>query len=155
VSDDAKGAQKGGVKAWFAHAFAVEEYSAASLSEDERRTLDGLAEAIHKRGMTAAAILWIDSQRGMNWLGSQALVFAHPIYDLSRPIVNFILRLLRLGKPGFQLSLDDAEYKALAGALEKRYSIEYLIQRMEALEAGSGAGPAPAADEPQDLSGLR
>ncbi|MCC7478401.1 hypothetical protein IT575_08050 [bacterium] len=138
-------AAPGGLKGWFAHAFAVGEYSADSLAPEERAALERLALGIHKRGLTPAAILWIDSQRGMNWIGSQALVFAEPLYDLAKPFLNFLLRLFGFGKKGYTLELSPEEYKLLYSALEKRYSIEYLVSRLEELQANDLPGGAPAA----------
>lgn len=132
----------GGLKAWFAHAFAVGDYSADSLAPEEREALERLAQGIHARGLTPAAILWIDSQRGLNWVGSQALVFAEPLYDMAKPMLNFLLRLFGFGTKGATLELSPAEYKVLYSALEKRYSIEYLVSRLEELQAGDIGGPA-------------
>lgn len=143
-SQNNSGAPPGGLKGWFAHAFAVGEYSVDSLAPEERAALDRLAQGIHSRGLTPAAILWIDSQRGMNWIGSQALVFAEPIYDMAKPLLNFLLRLFGFGKKGYSLDLSPEEYKVLYSALEKRYSIEYLVSRLEDLQAGDLGGPGTA-----------
>lgn len=139
--------QPGGVRGWLAHAFAVDEYSEASLAPEEREALERLAIGIHKRGLTPAAILWIDSHRGLNWLGSQALVFAEPIYDAGKPLVNFMLRLFGFAKKGQRFELSPEEYKVMYSALEKRYSIEFLVRRLEELEA---AGPLPADESPPE-----
>lgn len=150
---DSGKSQPGGLRAWFAHAFAVGEYSADSLAPEEREALERLAQGIHKRGLTPAAILWIDSQRGLNWIGSQALVFAEPLYDLAKPMLNFLLRLFGFGRRGGNpLELNPQEYKVLYSALEKRYSIEYLVSRLEELQAGDIRGPGPAKADTVDAS---
>jgi hypothetical protein len=138
----------GGIWAKLAHAFAIEAYNAESMEPEERGALDRLALAIHTRGLTAAAILWIDSQRGLNYLGSQALVFGQPFFELGKPYLNFLMRLFGFGKKGENpLQVTPEEYEQLYKALEKRYSIEYLVSRLEQLQA-DGTRPGPAATPP-------
>lgn len=126
-------------KAWLAHAFAIEAYDETSLSEVERASLTRVAEAVHGRGLTAAVIAYVEAHRNFNFFGSQALVFATPLYDLGKGYVNALLRFLGFRK-GAVLALSTEEMNVLAGALEKRYSIEYFVQRLEELEA---RGTAP------------
>jgi hypothetical protein len=142
---------------WWSHAFAVEKYDESSLTEDERGILDRLAQRIHDKKMTAAAILWVDSHRHMNFIASQALVFANPSYELAHPMLRFLLQKLGIYIP-------PGEVYQLAQALEKRYSIEYFVRRLEALgsaeynkgpeaseaETADGAGPDGTEISPQD-----
>jgi hypothetical protein len=138
--DDGRPAPRG-FRAWLRHAFAVEPYDESSLSEEERAVLRRLAQQIERRGLTSAAILWVQSNRHMNWMGSQFLVMFQPLFDLTHPLLNSILR-------HFGLNIPPADYPTLCTAFEKRYSIEYLIQRLEACAAGEyNAQPAPASDE--------
>lgn len=131
-----------GLRAWLAHAFAIEPYDENSLSLEERSLLERLALQIHKRGLTSAAVLWIQSNRHMNWMGSQVLVMFQPIFDMTHPLVNALLR-------NFGLNIPPAEYPALCSAFEKRYSIEYLVQRLEACAAGEyNEDSAQASDKP-------
>lgn len=125
--------------AWLAHAFAIEAYDETSLSEEERASLTRVAEAVHGRGLTAAVIAYVEAHRNFNFFGSQALVFANPIYDLSKGYINSLLRFLGFRK-GPVLSLSSDEMSVLASALEKRYSIEYFIQRLEELETRHSEG---------------
>jgi hypothetical protein len=134
------------IKAWFAHAFAVEKYDESTLAPEERGVLDKIARQVNQRGLVTPFIVFLQSNRHMNWMGSQAMVFAQPIADLMNSIDLirlFVDKLLRLF--GLQLTLDD--YNILMKAFEKRYSIEYLIQRMEAYASGEyNDPPAPASD---------
>jgi hypothetical protein len=118
-----------GWRAWLAHAFAVEKYDESSLSPEEKVLLTRLAVQINTRGLSPAAILWLGSNRHMSWIGSQVLVAATPVYDLAQPFVHPLLRSLGLYIP-------PAEMPLLTAALEKRYSVEYLVQRIEAAQAG-------------------
>ena len=114
---------------WIKHAFAVEKYDESSLSEEDKAILDRLAVQIHGRGLASPAILWLQSNRHMNWFGAQFIVAFQPIFEMTHPFVNMFLRVIGLNVPV-------EEYPKLHGAFEKRYSIEYLVQRLEALLAG-------------------
>jgi hypothetical protein len=129
------------VKALLAHAFAIEAYDETSLSEDERAALLRVAEAVHAKRLTAAVIAYVEAHRNFNFFGSQALVFVSPLYDLGKGYLNALLRFLGFRK-GNVLALSTEEMNVLAGALEKRYSIEYFIQRLEELEAGGKVSSA-------------
>jgi hypothetical protein len=133
------------VKDWCRHAFQIEAYDETSLSEDERALLNRLARWVHDRQLTAAAILWVDSNRHFNFITSQALIFAQPAYDLSHPLIKFLLKRHNFDFPPEELT-------QLAVALEKRFSIEYFVRRLEALASGeynNGPGSASAASEPE------
>jgi hypothetical protein len=134
--------QQRGLRAWLAHAFAIEPYDETSLAPEERAVLDRLAMQIEKRKLTSAAVLWVQSNRHMNWLGSQMLVMFQPLFDMTHPVLNGLLR-------NFGLNVPPAEYKHLCTAFEKRYSIEYFIQRLEAYAAGEyNEDSAQASDKP-------
>ena len=106
------------------------------------------------RAVTAAAIVWVESNRHMNFIGSQFLVMFQPIFDLLHPVVNPIL-----GK--FGMHIPPEKLPKLQAALEKRYSVEYFIQRLEACVAtdynvqptgppGQDKADAPADGQEQD-----
>lgn len=118
-----------GWRAWLAHAFAVEKYDESSLSDEEKEILTRLALQIDKRGVNSAAIIWFQSNRHMSWIGSQVLVAAAPVYDLAHQFVEPMLRALGL-------YVKPADMPLLAEAFTKRYSVEYLLQRIEAAQAG-------------------
>jgi hypothetical protein len=117
--------QPRGLKAWLKHAFAIEKNDESSLSADDKAVLLRMAERIHERRMGSAAILWLQGNRHLNFLGSQAMVAAEPMFEMTHPLVNGVLRFLGLNIP-------PEDYPLLIAAFEKRYSIEYLIQLLEA-----------------------
>jgi hypothetical protein len=121
-----------GWRDWLRHAFAVEKYDESSLDPADKDVLQRLADRVHSRGLTAAAILWMQSNRHLNFMGSQAMVAAQPIFELTHPVLNGVLRHIGLNVP-------PEDYPLLYAAFEKRYSVEYLIQRMEALLAEEAA----------------
>jgi len=132
----------GGLKGWLRHAFAVEPFDESCLLPEEKAVLERLARQIHSRRLTSPAILWLQSNRHMNWLGSQFLIMLAPFFDMTHPFANAMLR-------NFGLNLPPADYPVLCQALEKRYSVEYLVQRLEARAAGEyNDQPAIASDSP-------
>ena len=114
---------------WLKQAFAVEKYDASSLSEEDRAILVRLAKQIHARGLASPAILWLQSNRHMNWFGAQFIVAFQPIFEMTHPFVNMFLRVIGLNVPV-------KEYPKLHSAFEKRYSVEFLVQHLEAFLAG-------------------
>lgn len=130
-----------GLRAWLKHAFAVEPYDESSLAEAEKQAITRLAARIEERGLATAAILWVQSNRHFNWMGSQAMVFFQPIFDMTHPVLNGVLRT-------FGLAIPPAEFPALASAFEKRYSVEYFLQQLESCAAASAEAKA---DKPNDL----
>ena len=85
-----------------------------ALPEEEAAVLDKVAHQVVKRGMTVPAIIFFESVKPMNFIGSQAMVFFEPIV---------------------QGLFEFKDYTTLRQALEKRTTLELLIQRIEALDA--------------------
>jgi len=134
---DNRNGRKRGLLAALREAFAIESYDESSLSAEERDALDNLAQSITSRKMTAPAIMFIEANRHMNFLGSQLIVMAEPVADLASPVLNPILRR-------FGMHMPLKELPVLQAALEKRYSVEYLVQRLEhhaAQESQGGSQP--------------
>lgn len=84
------------------------------LSEDENAVIDKLAKFTVRRGMSVPAILFLESIKPLNFIASQVLVFFQPIISMA-----------------FNL----ADYDHLRTALEKRESVEILLQRVEKYDA--------------------
>jgi hypothetical protein len=149
VDEPSSGERPRGVIAWLKHAFAVDRYDESSLGKEDKEILERLARRIHEKKMTAPAILWAESHRYLNFLGSQVLVMLQPVFDLSNPFLNMLL-----GRFGIHISPDD--YRKLITALEKRYSVEYFIQQLEALAAAGYNTPSAktrAATDERERSG--
>lgn len=91
------------------HAFALEE-SDEACSEEDRALLSKVAGFVVKRGMTVPAILFLESMRPLNFVGSQVMVFFQPI------LASFF---------------STEEYDRLARILERRNSIDRLIEQIE------------------------
>jgi hypothetical protein len=84
------------------------------LPEEEAAVIEKLAKKVVEKSMTVPAIIFLESVKPLNFIGSQAMVFFEPIIQT---VFNF------------------RDYDTLRTALEKRPTIEILIQRIEALDA--------------------
>lgn len=92
------------------HAFAIEEQQTDSkLTDDELALVRKLANVIVRRKMGTPAALFLESFQPLNFIGSQIMFFL-------RPFMTFIFSA--------------AEYDKLAHILERRSSIEVLIQEI-------------------------
>jgi len=85
-----------------------------ALPEEEAAVIEKVAQQVVKRGMTVPAIIFFESVKPMNFIGSQAMVFFEPIV---------------------QGLFEFKDFTTFRQALEKRTTLEILIQRIEALDA--------------------
>jgi hypothetical protein len=91
----------------FKHAFATE---GMKLEDCDTDLIRKLADFVVRRNMSMPAIMFLESVRPLNFVGSQAMVFFKPI------ISRFFSR---------------EEYDKLATILEKREAIDLLIKEIE------------------------
>ena len=89
------------------HAFATD---GVTLDDCDTDLIRKLADFVVKRNMSMPAIMFLESVRPLNFLGSQAMVFFKPI------ISRFFTKV---------------EYDKLATLLEKREVIDRLIKEIE------------------------
>ena len=94
------------------HAFAVADKTAAMTTEDEV-LIDRLVKIIVDRGLTSPATAALESSRPYTFLGSQFLAFA---------------------KPFAQLVLPGRDYQRFTEIMEKRSSIDLILDRLEKTE---------------------
>ncbi len=113
------------VRAELAHAFAVERGTEDELNEEELQTLEMLAERVVKMNMAVPAIMFLESVRPLNYLGSQLMLFFRPLLGMASETVNMATA------PLLGFSLDVRFYNRVQEVLEKRASIEALIVRLE------------------------
>jgi hypothetical protein len=100
-----------------------------AAAEDERATselIENVAHAVVARGMTAPAILVLESSKPLSFLGSQALHFLEP----------FVRALM-----------DSGRFSLFAKALEDRENVERLLVRIEALDEEARAAERAAREE--------
>jgi hypothetical protein len=91
----------------FKHAFATDS---AKFDDCDTALIRKLADFVVRRNMSVPAIMFLESVRPLNFVGSQAMVFFKPI------ISRFFTR---------------EEYDKLATMLEKREVIDRLIKEIE------------------------
>ena len=96
------------------HAFSLERYD-EPLTEEERRLLDKIAVEVVRRRMQVPAIFILESAKPLNYLGSQAMAFFEPV-----------VRTLSLS----------SDYGQVRRILERRQSIECLLEKIEEQTAG-------------------
>jgi len=97
-----------------------------TLSEEDDQLLLELAAKIDSRGLTAPAVLWLESLRPVSFLGSQAMHFLNPFV---------------------QMLFDTEKFKRLAEILEERNHLERLLCHIEALADQS---PPPRNETPHE-----
>jgi hypothetical protein len=85
-----------------------------ALPAEEDAVLDKVARKVVDRRMAVPAIVFLESVKPLNFIGSQAMVF-------FEPIVQTLFNL--------------KDYDTFRCALEKRESIEILLLKIEALDA--------------------
>ncbi len=85
-----------------------------NIPEEENAVLEKLAHKVVDRGMTVPAILFLESVKPLNYIGSQAMVFFEPIVQ---SVFNF------------------KDYDTMRIALEKRETLEILLVKIEKYDA--------------------
>ena len=85
-----------------------------TVPADEHRVMDAVAARVIKWKMTVPAIIFLESVRPLNYIGSQTLVFFEP---MIQTLFNF------------------KDYNTFQRAMERRENIEILLQKIEALDA--------------------
>ena len=100
-------------------AFAMESPH-GPLTDEDLAMLAKLADKIVKRRMTTPAILFLQSVRPLNMIGSQAMVFLRPFVT---PFFN------------------QAQYDRVAAIMERREGIGALVDAIDEAEAASKEPP--------------
>jgi len=113
------------LRAELGHAFAVEQATEDELNEEELETLEKLAERVVKMNMAVPAIMFLESVRPLNYLGSQVMLFFRPLLGIASETVNLATA------PLLGFSVNVKFYNRLQEVLEKRASVEALIVRIE------------------------
>ena len=83
-------------------------------TELERPVIERVCRAVVERRMTTPALIYLEMSKPLNFIGSQAMHF-------FQPIVSAVL--------------DTRSYEAMAQFLERRGSVDYMVERLERLEA--------------------
>lgn len=89
------------------HAFTTED---PQFTSEEIAILEKVATEVNKRRMSHAAILFLESVRPLNFIGSQLMVALKPLLDIF---------------------VNTSEYEKIIKTIEKRGSISQLIELIE------------------------
>ena len=96
--------------------------SALNVTEAQRAAVDRLAGWIVRLGMTVPALLAIETVRPLSFVGSQLMVML---------------------SPSITALFTAPEWDALSSLLEDRRGIDFLLDRIEALDAEANARQRP------------
>ena len=102
------------------NAFATGKREPKPLTPRQEEILDRLAAKVVEWKMTAPAILFLESVKPLNYVGSQVLVF-------FAPFVNTLFTV--------------QDYDEFTALMEERENIERLLQRIEQKDGIREAGP--------------
>lgn len=98
---------------WFKHAFGIDPPGPAKPTESQRALIEKLCAEIVRRKLTTPALLVLEMHRPFHYLSAQVLHFFQPFASVV---------------------MDAEEYKEFTSFLEQRGSIDYFVNRLEALE---------------------
>ena len=96
------------------HAFAVEKEEDFQPDEKDQELINVVCREVVKRGMATPALIFLESTRPLNYIGSQTMVF-------FEPVMRTVLR-------------NPEAWSRFSEILEHRGAIEYLCRRIQALE---------------------
>lgn len=109
------------VMGWLKNAFAIREPGSVPLTPRQEEILDRLASKVVEWKMAVPAVLFLESVKPLNYVGSQILVFFSPIANSL-----FTIR----------------DYDEFVSLMEERGNIDSLLKRIEDKEeAARGSGP--------------
>ncbi|MBD3673974.1 MAG: hypothetical protein HUJ26_10665 [Planctomycetaceae bacterium] len=97
---------------WLKHAFAIDDGEGVEPTPSQAEAIDRVLKELLRRGMAVPAMMALETCRPLNYVGSQLLVFLSPVIKVTL---------------GIQAQDDFARF------LEKRGSIDYLLDRFEQL----------------------
>ena len=100
-------------KAWLRHAFAIKGSESVPLTPRQDQIVDRLAAKVVEWKMAVPAVIFLETMKPLNYVGSQVLVFFAPI---ATTIFNA------------------ADYAELTSLMETRGNIEILLKRIEQKE---------------------
>ena len=99
---------------WLKHAFAVDPPGPATPNETQHVLVEKLSAEVVRRRLTAPALLMLEMSQPLNYVSAQLLHFLEPLIAIVA---------------------DTNGYLQLTRFLEQRGAIDYVCQRLEAMEA--------------------
>ena len=105
---------------WLKHAFALDDGTPAEPTDDQRQAIDRILREILRRRLDVPAEMLLEACRPLNFVGAQLLRF-------FSPLMQAVL--------GIKGQIDFAEF------LEKRKSVDYLLNRIDSLRTEAVTKP--------------
>ena len=99
---------------WLKHAFASDAPGPAQPNEEQRLIIDRVCREVVRRRLTSPAFLTLEMTRPLNYVTAQVLHFFQPFLTVLT---------------------DAAAYEQFTAFLEQRGSLDYIAERLEAIEA--------------------
>jgi hypothetical protein len=101
---------------WVKHAFAIDPPGPAEPNEAQARIVEHVCREVVRRRLTTPAMMALEMGRPLNHLSAQALTFFQPFIAIVG---------------------DATAYEQFTAFLEQRGSVDYISERIDALEAES------------------
>lgn len=120
------------VREWLKHAFAVDPPGPVEPTEAQKPVVEWACREIARRRLATPGLILLEMTRPLNFLAANAMHFFQPAF----------WALMR------QQTLEN--YEHFSQFLEKRGSMEYLIQRVEEIEAEMIRRETQAAEEKKE-----
>jgi hypothetical protein len=95
----------------------------SGITDEEQALIDRFAHWVVRRGLTVPAIMFIETGKPLNWLGSQAMLIGEPAVWGLEPLLKAVF------------GLHHKDYLTFQKLLEKRHSMEAIIQTIEKFDA--------------------
>lgn len=90
---------------------------------EEQELLDRVAKLIVRKGLTVPAIMFFETVKPLNWIGSQGMIFIEPAVWAVNPVLNAMF------------GLKHEDYLKFQRLMEKRYNMENLLLTIEKFDA--------------------
>ncbi|HMN95078.1 MAG TPA: hypothetical protein PKC43_13955 [Phycisphaerales bacterium] len=120
-----------GWRAALRHAFAVDAPGPAEPTDEERPIVERICRMVARPGMAMPAAMLLEMSRPLNAVGAAGLRMLHPAFwALAGPS--------QVGS-----------YERFTAYLERRGSLEWMANRIEALAQEADSGPQPPGPSPQ------
>jgi hypothetical protein len=90
---------------------------------EEQELLDRVAKLIVRKGLTVPAIMFFETVKPLNWIGSQGMIFIEPAVWAVNPVLNAMF------------GLKHEDYLKFQRLMEKRHNMENLLLTIEKFDA--------------------
>ena len=110
---------------WLKHAFAVEPAGAATPTPEQSAVIERVCREVIRRQLATPTLMFLEMSRPLSFFASQALHFLAP----------------------FVTAVSDSDgHRQLASFLEKRGAVDYICDRIQALEQATTSESESAAE---------